>query len=308
MTTYQQLKKKKLGLRTKVLLVSFIFFSSVLGYICLKPPAFYQASTTIRILGRQRIAGLLSEAVVYDPANQMSSQVYRITSSPVMSRVAEQLALINTTTSPEAARLIVKGLQERVTAAVVGSTNIIKVTVTAQSPQEAVRLANGIAQVYIEVDLAEQREQAQATKKFIETQLAQIELRLQKKERRGVDAHLVETFQRRVVELRFQLASLNGRYTAQHPRIRELEGQIATLEAGIQGQVEADFVYAQWVRETEADKHVYDLLKQKLEEVRIEEAEKLPAASVLDPAFIPSAPVPATGQLTSLMKDWKSRS
>ncbi len=65
-------------------------------------PQFYKASTTVKILERRSIAGLLAEWIVYSPADVMESQAKIITGFPIMRKVALRLGLIgDSTPTPE---------------------------------------------------------------------------------------------------------------------------------------------------------------------------------------------------------------
>ena len=112
-------------------------------------PAIYRVSTTVKILERQSIAGLLTEWIVYSPANVMESQAKIITGFPIMRKVALRLGLIDDSTPTSKIHSVVGGLQGSVTTGIVERTNVIRIVAVASNPKEAMDLAATVAQVYV---------------------------------------------------------------------------------------------------------------------------------------------------------------
>ena len=266
-------------------------------YLSLQQPI-YEASTTVKILERQSIAGLLTEWIVYSPADIMESQAKIITGFPIMQKVALHLGLIDDTIPTSKIHSIAGGLQGSVTTETVKQTNIIRITATTGNAKESMDLANTVAQVYVEENLLEKRKQASTARQFIEEQLSQLEGRLKEGEEhlrkfsdevKGI--RLAEPIQKKLVDLEFQLVAFLQRYTDKHPQVIQLKEQIKDLEAQLAGFSGQELEYARLAREVEVNKKLYDMLKEKLEEARITEAQKVSDVSIVDPAVMPRSPV-----------------
>lgn len=261
-------------------------------------PAVYESSATIKIVERQSIAGLLTEWIVYDPADMMASQTKIIKGFPVMRKVALELGLIDEETLPSEVDKLVVRLQDRVDTMRIEKTNIIKIAAKASRPEAAMNLANTVARVYIKENLLEKREQASTARQFIEEQIGQLEIRLRGGEdilrefsEKVVGIKLAEPLQKKIAELQFELTFLLQKYTEKHPFVLRAKEQIIDLEGRLESFAGADLEYARLEREIELNRNLYSMLKEKLAEARITEAQKVGNASIVDPAVMPLAPV-----------------
>lgn len=289
--------------RKFVIILTFFLFGLISYlYVSSQVPV-YQASTTVKILERQSIAGILTEWITYTPADVMESQAKIIKGFPIVKKVALCLGLIDENTPTSEVHRIVAGLQGQVVTETVMRTNIISITTSAGSGKEAMDLANAIAEVYVEENLLDKRRQASATREFIAEQLAQLEARLRQGEERlaeftGADKNfnLVKPIQEKLVGLEFELASLLQKYTEKHPRVIQLKKQIKDLEGQLKlipgaNLSEEGLEQARLAREVEVNRKLYSMLKEKLEEARITEAQKVSDVSIVDPAVMPRFPV-----------------
>jgi len=286
-------RKRKFSIVITFLIVTLIGFL----YLSMQQPV-YEASTTVKIMERQSIAGMLTEWIVYTPADIMESQAKIITGFPIMKKVALRLGLIDDTTPIPKIHSIVGGLQGSVTTETISRTNIIRITAARGNAKEAMDLANTVAHAYVEENLLEKREQSSGARQFIEEQLAKLETRLEAGEERlrkfdeeVADIRMAEPIQKKLIELEFQLASVLQKYTDKHPRVMQLKGQIEGLEKQLGGFSGRDLEYARLVREVEVNKKLYGMLKEKLEEARITEAQKVGDVSIVNPAIMPRSPV-----------------
>lgn len=283
--------------KTVILIIFLAVTISSIMYVSTQPSV-YKATTTVKILERRSIAGILTEWIVYSPANVMESQAKIVKGFPVMRRVALRLGLIDYSLPTSKIHSIVMGLQGRITAETIKRTNIIRITASASSAEEAVDLANTVAQVYREENLLEKTKQARTARRFIEEQLSELENRLSETEERlrkfgdeVKDIRLTEPIQKKLVELEFELAGFLQKYTDRHPQVIQLKEQIKGLEAQLAGFSGQELVYARLGREVEVNKKLYSMLKERLEEARITEAQKVGDVSIVDPAVIPRSPV-----------------
>ncbi|MCK5214816.1 MAG: AAA family ATPase [Candidatus Omnitrophica bacterium] len=294
--------------RKIVIILTFLITTAWSTFFLLLQPSLYQSSTTVKIVERKSIAGLLTEWIVYDPANMMESQTKIITGFPITKKVALRLGIIDHTTPiAEIDRSVVQ-LQNRLNAEIIGSTNIIRITSTADTPHEAMELANTVAQVYVEENLLEKRKQASTARQFIEEQLSQLESRLREGEKNlytyneeNFNIKLAEPLQQKLVTLEFELSSLLQKYTDRHPRVLQLQEQINDMGEHLKGFSGHDLEYAGLLREVEVNRKLYAMLKEKLEEARITEAQKVEDVSIVDPAVLPLTPVSAQKEVRILI-------
>lgn len=273
-----------------IVVLSFLYVS--------RQPVIYEASATVKIEERKTIAGLLTEWIVYNPGDVMESETKGITGYPVIKRVALRLGMINEQSPLGKIHEAVGRIQSSVSTERIKSTNMIKITATSAQAQEAMDLANAVAEEYIDQNLLEKAKQARHAREFIEEQLATIEERLSETEEhlrvfgdevRGVK--LAQPIEEKLVELEFQLAELLQQYTEKHPKVMQLRDQIRKMEQQVKGFSGQELEYARLSREVEVNKKLYAMLKEKLEEARITEAQKIGDVSIVDPATLPHGPI-----------------
>ncbi|MFH1772359.1 MAG: GNVR domain-containing protein [Candidatus Omnitrophota bacterium] len=273
---------------------SFVLFAiSAAVYISFQTPS-YTANATVRVTERKTVGGMMAEWVMVNPGDMMETQTKVVKGFPIIRRVALNTGLLNEKDSPERVYEVVGGLQNKVTTTRIGFTNIIKITATSSDPKGAMQLANAVATAYIEENLLEKNKQARTARKFIEDQLGLLEERLRKSEdelksfgEKVANVIIAQDIQDKLNELTFQLASFRQKYTEKHPKIMQLKQQIKDIEKQLSGLSGKDLEYARIKREVEVNRKIYGMLREKLEEVRITEAEKTPDVTIVDPALMP---------------------
>jgi tyrosine-protein kinase Etk/Wzc len=277
---------------------TFLVVLAATFYNISKQPYVYETSSTVKVEERKSVAGLLTEWIVYNPQDVMSSEVKFIKSFPVLEQVAKQMGLVTDKMSQNEAHGIVTGLAVQIDTKKVEDTNIIEIMARGEDPQQIMNLANTVAAVYVEQNLLEKRKQASGAKQFIEDQLGNLEQRLRDAEEKlrsfgdkANQAMMIGPIQSKIVELQFQLSALSQKFTEKHPKIIQLKNQIKDLDAQTKGFTGEDLEFNRVAREVEANKKLYSMLKEKLEEARITEAEKTGVVSIVDPAILPTIPV-----------------
>ena len=292
------LRKRKL-----IVIITFLFLTVASYFYVSSQVPIYEASATVKIMERQSVAGILAEWIFYSPAVVMESETKIIKGFPIVKKVALRLDKIDENTPTSEVHQVVTGLQGQITTETIMRTNIIKITATAGVAKEAMDLANTVAEVYVEENLLEKRRQASATREFIAEQLAKLEARLREGEEQlsqfssaERDFKLAEPIQNKLVALEFDLVSILQKYTEKHPRVVQLKQQIKDLEAeleAIPGEVLSGegLEHARLDREVKVNQRLYAMLKEKLEEARITEAQKVSDVSIVDPAVMPNSPI-----------------
>ncbi len=296
--------------RKRRLIIISLFLITTVGSIFFvsQQPVIYQASTTVKIEERKTIAGLLTEWIVYNPADIMESQANVIKGYPVMKKVAQRLGLIDERSSLEEVNAAISTLQEGVTSERVGKTNMITIMTTSRFPRQAMDMANAVAEVYIEENLLEKTKQFRHVRQFIEDQLSSLEERLKQTEERlknfgneVKNVKLAEPIEKKLVDMEFELAELMQKYTEKHPRVIQLRAQIKEMEQQVEGFSGHELEYARLIREVDVNKKLYAMLKEKLEEARITEAQKVADISVVDPAVEPGKPISTSKHLSVIL-------
>jgi len=203
---------------------------------------------------------------------------------------------------------IVSAIQGKLETARVNDTNMIRITATSEKPKEAVELANVVAEVYVHENLNEKNKQARHAREFIEEQLSTLETKLKDTENRlknfdgGMSqVRLAEPIEQKLVELQFKLSELLQKYTEKHPQVIQIRDQIKGLESQARGFSDKQLEYTGLAREVEVNRKLYSMLKEKLEEARITEQQKVSDVSIVDPAVTPNAPISADNRLKIIM-------
>lgn len=203
---------------------------------------------------------------------------------------------------------IVSSIQAKLETARVADTNMISITATAEDPRSAADLANIVSEVYVLENLNEKNKQARHAREFIEEQLSTLEAKLKETEAKlknfdegSSQVRLSEPIEQKLVELQFKLAELLQKYTEKHPQVIQLREQIKGLESQVRGFSEKQLEFTGLSREVEVNRKLYSVLKEKLEEARITEQQKVSDVAIVDPAVPPAAPVAADSRIKAIL-------
>lgn len=285
--------------KRKFTIILTFLFATILGFFySSRQIPIYEAKTTIKIEDRKTIAGLLTEEIVSSPGDMMVINAKLITGFPVLKKVALRLGLIDENASVDKIQEAVGGLQGSIRAEPISNTNIIEITTTDLDPKKAMDLANTVAEVYVEESHLEKNKAARTVRQFIEDQLSSLENRSKEAEERmrvlGNEAKGVQispAIQKKLTELQFELTTLSQKYTDKYPGVKRVKEQIENLESQLKGFSGQELEYARLTREVEVNKKLYEMLREKLEEARITEAQRVSDVSIVDPAVLPGGPI-----------------
>ncbi|MFC1674561.1 polysaccharide biosynthesis tyrosine autokinase [Candidatus Omnitrophota bacterium] len=295
------LRKRKL-----VILFTFVVIAVLSYRYSSRQIPMYEARATIKIAERKTIAGLLTESIMYIPGNVMHSASALITGFPVLKKVAFRLGLAEEGDPISKIQAAVAGLGG-ISATPVKNTNIIGITAVSNDPERAMLLANTVAEVYVEENLLERNKESRTVRIFIEEQLLSLEGRLKEVEERlralsneVEDIRITPAIQDKLMDLQFELLAYLQRYTKKHPLVKKVSGQIKDLEMQLKGFSGNELEYSRLSREAEVNKKLYMMLKEKLEEARITEAQRINDVSIVNPAVFPGGPI-GTQKETGMM-------
>jgi len=309
--------------RKRIIILAFLLVFLSTLYFTLKQTPVYQTSCKVKIEQRKTVAEVLTELVTWSPADEMASQANLIKSYQVMEKVAEELNRIMPDTKPSGRMAAVKNIQSKIEAEQVEYTNIIEISVVSSNPEEAVTLANTVAQVYVESHFENKKKEASNVKKFVKDQLDNYLLELQRSERalqrfrqenplvveRDIkSASLVQvdprvtSLKEEIVKLELELISKKSQYTDEHPEVIILKRQIEEAKKDLSDSLQQltaqqrelstkEIGLIQLKRNVSIAEDVYMMFKTKYEEARILEAEKARDVTVVEPAALPSQPV-----------------
>ncbi len=172
--------------RAYVILATILFtvFSYFFALIRMPKPL-YEAISAVKVERATDLTTLLLGTVSWTTWDNVSAQAVIITSFPVMERSAREMGLIPDALSPEAIRSdrryldIVTNLKSKVETEQEGNTNIINITASSETPEEAALIANTVAEVFRQTNIEERNKRVRETREFIESQLGVVRSRLQ---------------------------------------------------------------------------------------------------------------------------------
>lgn len=268
----------------------------------------YSASSSVRIVERTSVSSLLMEMVVAPGADLMASQAKVITSYPVMERVVLELGLVPKDASGEQIAGAVAAVQDSVTTSQVETTNIIRITVVHNDPKMVALIANKVAEVYIDYDAKEKSEQARKVRIFIESQLADVTKRLNEAEEKSTDfkksgkaTGIAVNVLNNLATLEQKKADLTKIFTKNYPDVIKMDEDIKALKEQLKTFPGEELEFARLTREVEVNEKSYRTLKDKLEEARIAEAEKVEDVKLVNTAAPPEQPIKPNKKLNIMI-------
>ncbi|MBN3038775.1 MAG: polysaccharide biosynthesis tyrosine autokinase [Candidatus Omnitrophica bacterium] len=284
--------------RRYVIIFTFlaVFIATVI-YLNLQTPV-YKAFATVRVEQRKTVAGALMEYIAWSAGDLLVTEAKVIESRLIAEKVGRRLGLITDKTNRDDADKIINTLQKSISTEKVLETNLIQIIVYSDEPKKAALIANEVAKAYVEHDVEQKNKQARQVREFIESQLVTVEenlvssednLRRLKEEGRATG--IAVPLESRIVDLKSKLSELLTRATEKHPRVWRIREQIDDLENQLRELPADELEFARLTREIKVNEKVYATLREKFEEARIAEAEKIEDVSIVDYATVPNVPV-----------------
>ncbi len=277
--------------QARVIIGCLILFSSVTAFYLSRQKPVFKATAQIKLERARMMSGQFYEGFQSYYENPMVTESRVIESRSIAEVVVRQM-------EPDLEQKDIVRFQETagqiqgsISAEPVTETNIIKIISTGEQSERVAQIANLTAEAYIAFNLDERNKQARKVREFVESQLSQTEVRLKvveealKQMRAHGDAsgHAV-VLQNRLADLQGQLAGLAPKLKDVHPDILRMKAQMSELEGQLQGLPAAELEYARLSREVEVNEKTYRTLRERLEEARIAEAEKVAEASIIERA------------------------
>jgi capsular exopolysaccharide synthesis family protein len=256
----------------------------------------HSATVTVRIEERKTFVGaILNQPVYYrsGTTDYIASEIRIIKSRPVIEQTARVLGLITQSTPKEEGSHIVNETLECVSAEPVKDTDLVKITVTMdkQKPELSAQFANALAKVYQNENLAQKNREARTSREFIEKQLSQVEVKLKASEdalktfkEKETASGIGVALSQKLGDLQTQLSQLLTRATEKHPDVLRLQEQIVNIEQQLKTLPTGELEYIRLNRDVDVNDKLYRMLRDRAEEARIAEAEKVSDVTIVNPA------------------------
>ena len=309
--------------RKRIIILAFILVLASTIYYTRKQTPIYQTSCKLKIEQRKSVAEILTELVTWSPGDAMASQANLIKSYQVMEKVAEELNLTNPGMKPAEQMARIKGLQAQIVTEQIENTNIIAIAAISHNPVKAMELVNTVARVYVDFHFENKKREASNVKKFVKDQSDSYLRELQESENvlqrfRQENPLIVERdiksvvsvqtdpritgIKDEIIELELELISLKSTYTDEHPEVITLRQKLEKVKKDLSNSLsqfsvqQKDFStkeikLIQLKRNITIAEDIYLMFKEKYEEARIIEAEKVRDVSIIEPASTPSKPI-----------------
>jgi len=148
----------------------------------------YQATSAVKFEQSTALSGLLVEVLSYSSADNIETQATLIKSYPILEEVARRLGRLPQTTGGEALREsraytnTLESLSNKIKVNRVAGTSILEITATSTNAAEARDIANTVAEAYRDYNKANRNARVIEARKFIETQLKEVEGRVRRAE------------------------------------------------------------------------------------------------------------------------------
>ncbi len=287
-----------LGKRIGEVLGSIALVLAVTWHVVGHQVPVYRASAKVKLERAQALSSNVFQGFQSYYENPIATESRVIESRAIAEEIAHKLYTDEELKEPTALQAAVGEIQGSISAEPITDTNIISIIVTGSDRERVALLANTAAEAYIDNNLKEKNKQARKVLDFVQTQLNSTEKRLRETEnalkrmREGGEATgLAVSVQNRVMDIEGQLGQLRPRLTENHPDIKRLEEQLGHLKEQLRGLPNAELDFARLQREVEVNEKTYRTLRERLEEARIAEAEKIADATIIERADVPRTPI-----------------
>lgn len=218
----------------------FIIAGGLLGAIAggipptLETPI-YVAGGTLQLIPQRAIsvAGVNDDAGLLQPTspltNPLATELLVLKSRPILTEVVTTLDLKNPEDgSPASAGLI----GNDISAEILQQTDVIRISYTSNRPQEAVDVVNTLMETYIRHNIKTNRAQAEATRKFIDSQLPEVESELENVElalRQFKEQNNINSLEREAGVVTESLLGLESQRQAQQRELLQIDARLGFL-------------------------------------------------------------------------------
>ena len=290
--------KKLISKRIVILLVFLAAFLSIVFYAYIQLRV-YRATCSIKLIEGKSIADVISSKPPSVSYNRMNLLAKELVSRTVLEKVIYDLGLIKEKASPrdiESTILAIKGVVEADSEPM---TDVLQIVVDYNNADMSAKIANGIAQAYIESDVAEKRKKAKSYRVLIEEQLVKAKEELIEsenslnsfEEQNEQVSGVAMAIQNNITTLEKQKNEFLQSYDSDHPDIVRINEQIEELKKELEVLPLEEVEHTDLKREYEANAEASRILQSKLEDARIREKEISADIAIFRPALVPERPI-----------------
>lgn len=246
----------------------------------------YKATTEVKI------------DVSSDFVDPIGAEIRIVKSEEVIKKVIDKLKLKES----------VDEIQSQVVAEQVGRSNIVQITVYANSPKKVSEIVTAITESYVEKSAEERNKAKKQQKEYILLQLTCQEEELRKAEEnlknfkaKGGISGLASVYASKLIEINFQLSSLLNSYTEEHPEVIKKKEEIKFVEEQIKSLSGQDMDLIRLTREVNINEGLYTNLKKQYQETEIAEAGKIEVVTIISRAVPPKYPIKPNKKLNLII-------
>ncbi len=282
--------------RKWTILLSVLLVTAAAYYFSARRRPVYRAAVLCEVTA-ETVYGA-GGAYMWYSAGMMDTEVRVAQSRVVIKRALEKLGDLREDSPIDEVDRSVSRLARRVSVSREGNTNLLRIEVTSEDPEEAALYANTVAQAYIEVSQWQKIETGSARREFMASQLEYVSESLQRSEealmeyaRTGDLTSVRRSFTDRLETLKLELRSLESQYTPRHPRVLDLRDRITELQATLEALSRDALVRQRLERDIKINEELYFMLSRQHKEMLVAAAGDPPRVRVIDPAVRPAEPV-----------------
>jgi len=283
--------------RRLIIIFTALLVGGLAHYFSNKQPKVYRVATQMKIAERRSVG--IGELITYRPGDMMTSYMRLISGFAVLKSAAVKAGLLVDNDPDSKAYPVVASLQSMMSTQILERTNLIEISFKGGDPALITKLANATAESFIAINALEKNKQVRMVRSYIEKQLSDVEdriktgsLQLKDMDEKVKNIRMNKAIEDKMVDLQFSLVEMLRKYTPNHPKVISLQGQIKDLEKEVEVFSAHTLEYESIKRHVEVNKKLYGVLKEKLEDARINELQKIEDnISVVNPAVMPKNPL-----------------
>jgi succinoglycan biosynthesis transport protein ExoP len=180
---WQIVRRRRLIIVASMILVALFSF----WFARQKVPV-YQATSSVKFEQSTALTGLLVEVLSYSTGDNIETQATLIKSYPILEEVARRMGRLPQVSGTEPLREsraytnMLESLSNKLKTNRIGGTSILEITATSTNALETRDLANTVAEVYRDNNRANRNVRITEARKFIESQLKEVEARVRRAE------------------------------------------------------------------------------------------------------------------------------
>jgi len=285
---YWQLFNKR---KSIAILILFLVVSSTYFFTKYMTPL-YRSHTTVELIYETphmlSLGSMMSS--MYRLTNR-DTEIRKVLSFPIISAVAKKLGIINEESSESERDKAVGRLRGKISVSVVGDTTLINIIAKDSNSDYTIKLANVVAETYVEHTIEERNERASKTRQFIEDQLNLVGEQLKNTEdlvrkykQTGKITERISDIGSTLSKLTLKRSNLQIKYGEKHPEIVSLDKQIMRLKSTMGNLTSEELDYLYLMREMTINEELYMIFNKRLKEALIAEADKVIPVGIVDPA------------------------